>query len=183
MLFTINVANTIFEICLGVGGVLLLITVLLDDVLGGLLDWMHIDFDMGGVSLMPMVLAFIAMFGAGGLTATQGFQMGPGGASLVGTLVGLSGSGLVYGMFSVLKRAEAPQAFSLRDLIGTHGRVSVSIRAGKSGSVLLSYAGSSHDLTASADIDIAAGSAVTVDDAVGNTLIVRPSTPATGGTT
>ena len=35
---TVDLANTIFIVCLAVGGVLLLITVLLDDILGGLLD-------------------------------------------------------------------------------------------------------------------------------------------------
>src|SRR5919106_6158537 len=71
-LFTIDVANTVFVVCLAVGGILLLVTVLLDDILGGLLDWMHVDFDLGGVPPMPLLLAFLAVIGRGGVIGTLG---------------------------------------------------------------------------------------------------------------
>jgi membrane protein implicated in regulation of membrane protease activity len=170
-------------VCLAVGGILLLVTVLLDDILGGLLDWLHVDFDLGGVSLMPLLLAFVAMFGVGGLIGTEALGLGTGPASLVGAAFGVLGAAIVFVLFSFLRRAEAPQAFSLTDLVGRHGRVTVGIPAGRNGSVLLSYGGASHDLTATADVDIAAGSMVTVADAVGGTLIVRPTGPDAGGRT
>jgi len=87
--FTIDLANTIFVICLAVGGILLLLTVLLDDILGGLLDFLHIDFDLGGVTLMPLLLAFVAMFGVGGLIGTEALGLAAGPASLIGALSGL----------------------------------------------------------------------------------------------
>jgi membrane protein implicated in regulation of membrane protease activity len=182
-LFTIDVANTVFVVCLAVGGILLLVTVLLDDILGGLLDWMHVDFDLGGVSLMPLLLAFVAMFGVGGLIGTEALGLGTGPASLVGAVSGVIGAAIVFTLFSILRRAEAPQAFSLTDLVGRHGRVTVGIPAGRNGSVLLSYGGASHALTATADVDIPAGSMVTVADAVGGTLIVRPDGQDAGGRT
>lgn len=172
-MFTIDLANTIFVICLAVGGILLLLTVLLDDILGGLLDFLHIDFDLGGVTLMPLLLAFVAMFGVGGLIGTEALGMQAGPASLVGTVFGLAGAGVVFVMFSFLKRAEAPQPFSLHDMVGHHGRVTVGIPAGRNGSVFLSYGGGSHELTATSDVEIAAGSTVVITDAVGGTLIVR----------
>jgi uncharacterized protein (DUF2345 family) len=52
--------------------------------------------------------------------------------------------------------------------------VSVSIRAGHYGTVLLSFAGASHNLTATADVDIAAGESVAVDGVAGSNLIVVP---------
>jgi len=171
--FTIDLANTIFVICLAVGGILLLLTVLLDDILGGRLDFQHVDFDLGGVTLMPLLLAFVAMFGVGGLIGTEALGMDAGPASLVGAGSGMAGAGLVYVIFSFLRRAEAPQAFSLSDMVGRHGRVTVGIPAGRNGSVILSYGGASHELTATADVAIAAGSTVTITEVVGGTLIVR----------
>jgi len=179
--FTIDLANTIFVICLAVGGILLLLTVLLDDILGGLLDFLHIDFDLGGVTLMPLLLAFVAMFGVGGLIGTEALGLAAGPASLIGALSGLGGAGLVYVIFSFLRRAEAPQAFSLSDMVGRHGRVTVGIPAGRNGSVILSYGGASHELTATADAEIPAGSTVTITDVVGGTLIVRRAGADEGG--
>ena len=181
--FTIDVANSVFLVCLVVGGVLLLVTVLLDDILGGLLDAIHLDFDLGGVTLMPLLLAFVAMFGVGGLIGTQALGLSGGAASLVGGVSGLAGAGIVFLLFSALRRAEAPQAFSLTDLVGRTGRVSVGIRANRNGSVLLSYGGASYDLTATAAVDVAAGAPVTIIEVTGGTLIVRPLDAAQGGAT
>lgn len=180
-MFTIDVANTIFVVCLAVGGILLLLVVLLDDVLGGVLDSMNIDFDLGGVSLMPLLLAFVAMFGVGGLIGTEALGMTSGPASLVGALSGLLGAAAVFGLFSLLRRAEAPEAFSLSDLIGRNGRVTVGIPAGRNGSVLLSHGGASHEITATSDVEIPAGTTVTVVDVVGGTLLVRRYAPDGGG--
>jgi len=174
-LITIDLANTIFIICVAVGGILLLITVLLDDVLGGLLDFLHLGFDLGGVTLMPLLLGFVSMFGVGGLFGTQLFGMTAGPASLVGLLFGMLGAGVVWAMFSLLRRAEAPPQFSLGELVGQRGRVTVSIAAGHSGSVLLSYAGLTHDVSATSDVDISAGTVVTVTDVAGSTLVVIPA--------
>jgi membrane protein implicated in regulation of membrane protease activity len=178
---TIDLANTIFVLCVAVGGVLLLLTVLLDDILGGVLSFLHLDFDLGGVTLMPLLLGFVSMFGVGGLFGTELFRLSPGVASLVGVGFGIVGAGIVSLVFSFLRRAEAPPAFSLRELVGQRGRVSVSIPSGRAGSVLLSYGGGTHDLTATADVDIVAGSVVTVTDVAGSTLVVRPFTPGTAG--
>jgi membrane protein implicated in regulation of membrane protease activity len=179
---TIDLANSIFIGCLVIGGGLLLLTVLVDDILGGLLDAFHIDFDIGGVSLMPLLLGFVSMFGVGGLLGTEVFDLDGGRASIVGLGFGIAGTLFVYFLFSALRRAEAPQAFSLSDLVGQRGRVTVGIRAGHPGSVLLTYGGATHELAASADVDISAGSTVTVTDLAGSTLIVeaavRPATPA-----
>jgi membrane protein implicated in regulation of membrane protease activity len=174
-LITIDLANTIFILCVAVGGILLLLTVLLDDILGGVLDFLHLDFDLGGVTLMPLLLGFVSMFGVGGLFGTELFDLEAGPASLVGIAFGIVGAGLVSLVFSYLRRAEAPPAFSLAELVGQRGRVSVSIPAGRSGSVLLSYAGGTNNLSATADVDIASGAIVTVTDIAGTTLVVHPA--------
>ena len=171
-MITIDLANAIFIGCVAVGGILLLLTVLVDDILGGLLDFLHLGFDIGGVTLMPLLLGFVSMFGVGGLFGTQLFRLEAGPASLVGLAFGAIGSGVVYLVFGALRRAEAPTAFSLGDLVGQRGRVSVSIAAGRSGSVLLSYGGATHDVSATSDRDIPAGSVVQVTDVAGSTLVV-----------
>ena len=181
-LITIDLANTIFGLCVAVGGILLLVTVLLDDVLGGLLDFLHLGFDLGGVTLMPLLLGFVSMFGVGGLFGTLLFKLDAGPASILGLVFGFVGAGIVWAVFSALRRAEAPSAFALNDVVGQRGRVTVSIRAGKNGSVLLSHGGATLDLSATADIDIPAGSVVTVTDVAGSTLVVALATqPASEG--
>lgn len=182
-MFTIDVANTIFVVCLAVGGILLLITVLLGDILGGILDGIGIEFDLGGVSLIPLLLAFVAMFGVGGLIGTEALGLSSGPASLVGAVSGATGAGIVYAIFSFLRRAEAPEAFSLAELVGRNGRVTVGIPAGRSGSVIVSYGGATHELTATSETEITAGSTVTVTDVVAGTLIVAPLRRSNGGET
>jgi membrane protein implicated in regulation of membrane protease activity len=180
MPFTIDLANTIFVICVAVGGVLLLITVLLDDLLGGVLDFLHIDFDLGGVTLMPLLLGFVSMFGVGGLFGTEILNLGPGQASVVGAMFGLAGSGLVFLMFRFLRRAEAPPTFSLSDLVGQRGRVAVGVGPGRLGTVLVSYEGTTHSLTASADVELAPGTIVQITDIAGSTVVVSPATVPAG---
>ena len=50
-MFDIPVEDLVFVVCTLVGGGLLLVTVLVDDIIGA-----FIDFDIGGVSLMPLGL-------------------------------------------------------------------------------------------------------------------------------
>jgi membrane protein implicated in regulation of membrane protease activity len=181
---TVDLANAIFIGCVAVGGILLLITILLDDLLGGLLDFLHLGFDVGGVTLMPLLLGFVSMFGVGGLFGTQVFGLSAAPASAVGLVFGAIGAGIVYAMFGLLRRAEAPPQFTLTELVGSKGRVSVSIPRGKSGSVVLSYGGMTHDISATADEDISAGTTVTVTEVTGSTLVVtRATSNVAGGST
>jgi membrane protein implicated in regulation of membrane protease activity len=179
--FTIDVANTVFVVCLAVGGILLLVSVLLGDLLGGILDGIGLDFDLGGVSLIPLLLAFVAMFGVGGLIGTEALGLDSGPSSLIGAVSGAAGAGVVYALFSVLRRAEAPDAFSLDDLVGRHGRVTVSIPAGRNGSVIVSHGGASLEQTATAEREIPSGATVRVIDVVAGTLIVTPLDGGHGG--
>ena len=61
-MFEFDLANGIFIFCLAVGGGLLLLTVVLDDVIGGMFDALHIGIHVAGVALMPPLLGFVAMF-------------------------------------------------------------------------------------------------------------------------
>jgi membrane protein implicated in regulation of membrane protease activity len=180
LVFTLDLANTIFVVCVAVGGVLLLLTVLLEDVVGGVLDFLHVDFDLGGVTLMPLLLGFVSMFGIGGLFGTEILDLGPGAASVVGAGFGLVGALLVFLMFRFLRRAEAPPNFALADLVGQRGRVAVAISPGRTGSVLVSYGGATHSLSATADADVAAGAIVLITDIAGSTVVVTPAVATAG---
>ncbi len=121
------------------------------------------------------MLGFVAMFGVGGLFGLHSLGAGVGAATLAGVVAGLLGSGVVFGAFKVLKQAESTDTFSLQEMVGSTARVSVGIPANHFGSVLISFAGTTHNLTATADADIAAGKEVKVVGVAGTNLVVAPS--------
>ena len=176
-MFEIPVEDFIFVVCALIGGGLLLITVLVDDILGAVFD-----FDIGGVSLMPLLLSFVAMFGVGGLFATQVLDVHGGQAALWGAGFGLVGMGIAYAIFSALRRAEAPEPFSTKDLIGHEAYVQVGIPAGRYGSVLVKAEGQTHEFSATAAADVPVGAVVRVSGVAGSGLIVEapPVLPAAG---
>ena len=171
---TVPLEDLVFVLCTLVGGGLLLVTVLVDDVLGGLLDSLHISADIGGVSLMPLMLGFVSMFGVGGLFATQLLDIHGGQAAMIGAGFGAAGFGIVYAMFGVFHRAEGAAPFQLTDLIGRTGSVAVSIATGRLGSVYVRAEGQTHEFTATSHVDVPSGTPVTVTGVAGNGLIVAP---------
>jgi membrane protein implicated in regulation of membrane protease activity len=177
---TIPIEDLVFVVAALVGGGLLLVTVLVDDILGGLLDSLHVGFDIGGISLMPPLLAFIAMFGVGGLFATQVLDVHGGQAAVVGVGFGGVGFAVAYGMFRALRRAEGDRPFSITDLVGSEGSVSVAIPAGRLGTVYIRAEGQTHEIPATAAENVAAGTAVRITATAGTNLVVAPITPRAG---
>lgn len=173
-MITIDLANSIFIGCLAIGGILLLVSVLLDDVLGGILDNIGVDIDLGGVSLLPVLLGFVAMFGVGGLFATEGLGMDVGPASLVGGAVGLIGASVVILIFGTLGSAEAPGATGTASLIGETGQVTVGIGPDAYGTVIVNFDGAPMQRRATSDRAIPAGRRVRVVAVVGSDLVVEP---------
>jgi len=171
-MITVPIEDWVFIVCTLVGGGLLLITVLVDDILGAIFD-----FDVGGVSLMPLLLSFVSMFGVGGLFATQVLDVHGGQAAAWGGGFGLVGLGIAYFIFSALRRAEAPEPFSTRDLIGHDAYVQVGILAGRYGSVLVKAEGQTHEFSATATIDIPVGTVARVTGVAGSGLIVETIAP------
>ena len=174
---TIPIEDIVFVAAALVGGGLLLVTVVLDDVLGGILDAFHLDFSIGGISLMPPLLAFIAMFGVGGIFASQVLDLHGGQAAIVGVAFGLVGFALAYFLFRTLKRAEGTRPFSIGDLVGQMGSVSVAIPAGRLGTVYVRAEGQNHEITATAAEDIPSGAAVKVTGTAGMGVVVERMTP------
>lgn len=173
-MIAIPIEDLVFVFCTLIGGGLLLVTVLVDDLLGGLLDALHIGFDIGGVSLMPLLLGFVSMFGVGGLFATQILGVHGGQAALIGTIGGVLGFAVVFVMFTALRRSEGANPFSTSSLVGRTASVAVAIPAGRFGSVLVKAEGQTHEFSATAAVDIPAGTAVTVTGTAGTGLVVEP---------
>ena len=174
---TIPIEDLVFVLAALVGGGLLLVTVVLDDVLGGILDALHVDFSIGGISLMPPLLAFIAMFGVGGIFAGQVMNLHGGQAALVGVAFGVVGFALAFLLFRALKRAEGGRPFSITDLVGHIGSVSVAIPAGRLGTVYVRAEGQNHEISATATEDLSQGTAVKVVGTAGMGLVVERMTP------
>ena len=170
---TIPIEDLVFVVCTLVGGGLLLVTVLVDDVLGGILDSFNIGFDLGGVSLMPLLLAFVSMFGVGGLMATQVFDIHGGQAAIVGTGFGVAGFGLTFLLFKAFRSSEGANPFSTSDLVGKDALVAVAIPTGKFGSVHVKAEGQTHEYSATASEDIPNGALVRVTGVAGTGLIVE----------
>jgi membrane protein implicated in regulation of membrane protease activity len=171
-LVDVPVEDFVFGVAALVGGILLLINVLLDDVLGGLFDAIGIGLDIGGTSITPLLLAFVAMFGAGGLFATQALDVHGAQAAAIGAGFGVFGAVLGGVLFTVLRRSESPEPFSLRDLVGEAGFVSVAIPAGRQGTILVSAEGQTHEFSATASADIPSGTTVRIVGVAGHGLIV-----------
>jgi len=172
-----SAADLVFGACLLLGGGLLLLTLIFDDLFGGFLAVLHVGFDVGGVSPTPILLGFLSMFGIGGLLGIHSFGLTAGGATLVGVVAGAIGAGVVFGAFKVLRQAESTDTFSLEDMVGSTARVSVAIPANRFGSVLISFAGASHSMGATADTEIPAGRVVKVVAVAGTNLVVAPTSP------
>jgi membrane protein implicated in regulation of membrane protease activity len=173
-MFEIPVDDLVFLVCTVVGGGLLLITVLVDDILGGLLDALHVGIDLGGVSLMPLLLGFVSMFGVGGLFATQVLDIHGGTAGIIGTVSGAIGFAIVYVMFSALRRSEGRNPFSTASLVGKNAAVAVGIPAGRFGSVWVKAEGQTHEYSATAAVDVPAGTSVLITGTAGTGLVVVP---------
>lgn len=175
----IPIADWVFGVAALVGGVLLLVTVVFDDILGGLLD--GFGFDVGGTTITPILLGFVGMFGAGGLFATQVLDLHGPQAAIVGVISGIGGAALAGALFGLLKRSESADPFKIADLVGSDAYVSVGIPAGRYGSVLVKAEGQTHEFSATSDVEIAAGRTVTITGTAGTGVIVRdPSVaPAT----
>jgi len=176
-MITIPVEDWVFAVAALVGGVLLLITVVFDDILGGLLD--GFGFDIGGTSFTPILLGFVGMFGAGGLFATQVLDVHGAQAAIIGVISGVGGAVLAGTLFGVLQRTESADPFTLADLVGGTAYVAVAVPAGRHGSVIVRAEGQTHEFAATADADIPAGRTVEIIGVAGTGLIVRDiATPA-----
>lgn len=158
-----------------VGGVLLLISLLLD----GIFD--AFDFGDGPLSLTT-IAAFTSIFG---FTAFAGVGAGLDTpvAAVMGAAAGLLGGAVAWWLTRLIRGAESSTALSGEDLIGSEGAVVLAIPAGGLGEVAITRHGERVSLSATAATPLERGTAVRIVQTMTSTSVrvepVHPDTPQT----
>lgn len=171
-----EISLPVYWICLGVGTLLLLLAVLLGDLFDGLLEGFGFDVDLAGGGLLAPILAFISLFGAGGLIGQSYLPSVP--SMLVGIGFGLAGSAAAWALFRSLRRAESAGEQGIERLVGRDGVVVVELQPGLRGKVEIASRGTTEQYGAIADAPIATGALIRVTGVAGSNLIV--AAPAAG---
>jgi membrane protein implicated in regulation of membrane protease activity len=167
----IPVEDAVFVIVALVGLVPLLVMVVFPEQVGRVVDGLDMTVDTARTPV-TLLLGFVSLFGIGGLVATHLLAIGGRQAVLAGLIAGIVGAILVWRVFPVLRESNGPSPVSVRDLVGRDASVAVAIRAGSFGSVYVKAGGGTHEYSATASADIAAGTTVTVTGALGSGLVV-----------
>ncbi|WP_244303248.1 hypothetical protein [Leucobacter coleopterorum] len=168
-------AGSIFLVIGIVGGVLLILSLVLD----GIFD--AFDFGDGPLSLTT-IAAFTSIFGFTAF-ASVGAGMATPVAAVVGAVVGVLGGAAAWWLSRLIRSAESSTAVSGSDLIGAEGAVVLAIPEAGLGEVALTMHGERVSLAASADAPIARGTAVRVVQTLTSTSVrVEPVLPGTGST-
>ncbi|MBK0422323.1 hypothetical protein JD292_09580 [Leucobacter sp. CSA2] len=157
------VAGGIFLIIGIVGGVLLLISLVLD----GIFD--AFDFGDGPLSLTT-IAAFTSIFGFASF-ACVGAGMSTPLAAVVGALAGLVGGAAAFWLSKLIRGAESSTAVSSGDLVGVTGAVVLQIPEGGLGEVAVIRNGERISLSATADSAIPRGAAVRITHTVTSTSV------------
>jgi membrane protein implicated in regulation of membrane protease activity len=169
----IPVEDAVFVTVALVGLVPLLVMVVIPERVGRVFDGFDITVDTARTPV-TLLLGFVSLFGIGGLVALHMLAIGGRQAVLAGLVAGIAGAILVWRAFPVLRESYGPSTVSVRDLVGRDASVAVAIPAGRFGSVYIKAAGGTHEYSATASADIAAGAPVTVTGALGSGLVVAP---------
>jgi membrane-bound ClpP family serine protease len=133
----------------------------------------HLVPSGGTASVTPMVLAFLALFGLGGLLGLNGLRMDGLRALAIGGALGILGAALAFGLFAVLLRFQAAEPTALAALAGRRGEVAVSISGGRPGQVKLLVEGTLRTFTAISSEELRRGEPALVVSVDGVRLVVR----------
>jgi membrane protein implicated in regulation of membrane protease activity len=173
--------DLVFVLAALIGGGLLLVTVLLDDGLGRVLDGIPIARgSIDGTSLVPPVLAFLALFGVGGIVAGRALGVDAAPSALVGLGFGIVGFAVAFVLFRTMQRAKGPRPFSIGELVGRQGSVMSTIPGGQVGRVAVRVGDQTHELSATSPQEITVGTVVNVigtTGTTGTTLVVERLMP------
>ena len=163
------VAGGVFLVIGIVGGLLLLVSLVLD----GIFD--AFDFGDGPLSLTT-IAAFTAIFGFTAF-ASVGAGMSTPAASVVGALAGVVGGAAAFWLSRLIRGAESTTAVSDGDLVGATGSVVLGIPAGGLGEVAVIRNGERISLSATADDPIPRGAAVRIVQTVTSTSVRVEAVP------
>jgi membrane protein implicated in regulation of membrane protease activity len=164
----------VYWICLIAGTALLLVSIILGDLFDGVFGAIGLDIDVAGGGTMPPLLAFFALFGAGGLIGESYGILGD--PVICGLVFGVAGAAGAALFFRLIRRSEGPPARGLDRLTGTTGRVTIAIDPGSVGEVELVTRGAPQRFMAIYAAGVPAGSIIRVTGSVGSTLTIEPAT-------
>lgn len=163
------IAGGIFLIIGVVGGILLLLSLVLD----GIFD--AFDFGDGPLSLTT-IAAFTAIFGFTAF-ALVGAGLPTPFAGLLGAVAGVLGGAAAWWLSKVIRSAESSTAVSGDELVGSVAGVVLAIPAGGLGEVALVRHGERVSLSATSDTAIARGTQVRIAQTITATSVrVEPIT-------
>lgn len=170
---------TAFIVIGALGLVLVVGSLLLDDLVEGLFE--SLDFDAGGILSGPVIGAFLTSFGFGGA-----LTMGATGAGVGLGIAGGLAAGLVIGAITTLlvrsvMRMPTDRTPRTTDLVGAEATVLTPIPAGGLGEVTTRYLGQLTKLSARSDRAIAAGTRVVVTAVTSSTSVVVTPLEVEGG--
>jgi membrane protein implicated in regulation of membrane protease activity len=169
----ITVGDAVFVAAAIVGLLPLVVLTVLAERVGRFIDGLDIDVDAVRTPI-TLLFGFMSMFGVVGLVAMHALNMTAGQATVVGVLAGIGGAVLAWRLLPVLRASKGANPVSVRELVGRDASVVVAIPAGRFGSVYVRAEGQTHEYSATASADIAAGTPVTVTGALGSGLVVAP---------
>jgi len=171
---TIDIASSLYLVCVAVGGLLLIVSIVLDDYLDRSLDALRVRFELGGASFVQLLLAFLTGFGIGGLVGILLLHLTVSSSALIGVAGGLISVVLLWALFAFTRRRGMAPGFDLDDLVGHKGTVMAAITPTDAGLVAVSYAGEEQQHPATSEEYVAAGVTVLVTDASATSLTVVP---------
>ena len=163
-----------FIIIGAVGLVLIVLSLLLDDIFEGLFQAFDIDAG-GGLFSTPVIGAFLAAFGWGGALVMWG-----GGAGLTVASAAGAGAGGVLGYATLwitraFMRMPTDETPRMADLVGKQGKVISGIPDGGYGQVRVRHLGLPLKLSARADHPITSGTAVVITKVTSSSsVLVEP---------
>lgn len=157
------VAGGIFLLIGIIGGVLLLISFVLD----GIFD--AFDFGDGPLSLTT-IAAFMSIFGFASF-ACVGAGLSTPVSAIVGALAGVVGGALAWWLSKFIRSAESSTAVSGTDLVGTEGAVVLAIPETGLGEVAVVRNGERISLAATSSSAIARGTRVRITDTITSTSV------------
>jgi membrane protein implicated in regulation of membrane protease activity len=171
-MISVSLEDIVFAAFGLVGLVLAVATVVFGYELGETLDRLGVGVETARAPVAALLIGFISLFGVGGLIAVRLLDVHGGFAVLAGLVAGVVGAVAARALSEYLRASENPGPPSMRELVGRPASVAVAIPAGRFGSVYVRAEGRTHEYSATAATDIAAGAEVTVTGAVGNGLVV-----------
>ncbi len=163
---------TLFLVVGVIGIVVVLLSILLGDIVDGLID---LDVLGGDLFSLASIAAFLGAFGFGGVISLSILNV-TWIAVIVGVVAGILAAWGAAAFTGWLKRSEAHSTFKSRSMVGSTARVITDIPAGGFGEVRILGSGQSRKRAARSDIPITAGTEVWVSAIVSPTAVeVTPS--------